>query len=105
MIISFTNDLIPLTADEGDTYDPYVLTLECTDPFHLTAETVTVEITVVDSDKHPIIEAPQPNVTVLYSLTEASFIVDETAFSDNTTVLSYAIVGTGFKSGTDNTAF
>lgn len=105
LLISFTNDLIPLTSDEGETYDPYVLTLECTDPFHLTAETVTVEITVVDSDKHPIIEAAQPNVTVLYSLTSAFIIVDETAFSDNTTDLTYAIVGTGFKSGADNTEF
>ena len=105
MLITFYNSLPPLTEDEGATYEPYVLSLECTDPFHLTAETVTVEITIVDSDKHPIIETAQSDVEVLYSLTSTFIIVDESAFSDNTTQLSYDIVGTGFKSGADNTLF
>ena len=54
-LISFRNDLTPLTEDNGLTYEPYVLTLECSDPFHETPETVSVEITIIDSDKHPII--------------------------------------------------
>ena len=31
--------------------------------------------------------------------------MDRDDFSDNTTILSYAIVGAGFKSGPDNTDF
>eukprot|EP00347_Sterkiella_histriomuscorum_P010349 403376645 len=105
MLITYFNSIEPISSDGGSTYDPYVLTLECTDPFHPTAQTVTVEITVVDSDKHPIIVNAQADVEVLYSLTSTYVIVDRDDFSDNTTILSYAIVGAGFKSGPDNTDF
>ena len=37
MLITYFNSIEPISSDGGSTYDPYVLTLECTDPFHPTA--------------------------------------------------------------------